>query len=146
MTKQEIRNAWFKEIEAQKEATNFRCERDIEKYRKGDKKIVLKNKDGKTLANKNVAIHQKSHAFNFGANIFMLDEFSEEKDNRSIAARLLIFVLNIAAKTAFLQNCIAYSMINIWLYQIGFLKMTSRKCVSCTKSASVKSRSVTAVK
>lgn len=81
MTKQEIRNAWFKEIEAQKEATASRCERDIEKYRKGDKKIVLKNKDGKTLANKKVAVHQKSHDFNFGANIFMLDEFSEEKDN-----------------------------------------------------------------
>lgn len=81
MTKQEIREVWFKEIEAQKEATNSRCERDIEKYRKGDKKIVLKNKDGKALANKKVTVHQKSHDFNFGANIFMLDEFSEEKDN-----------------------------------------------------------------
>ena len=81
MTKQEIREAWFKEIEAQKEVTNSRCERDIEKYRKGNKKIVLKDKDGKTLANKKVTIHQKSHDFNFGANIFMLDEFSEEKDN-----------------------------------------------------------------
>ena len=37
MTKQEIREVWFKEIEAQKEATNSRCERNIEKYRKGDK-------------------------------------------------------------------------------------------------------------
>lgn len=81
MTKQEIREAWFKEIEAQKEVTNSRCERDIEKYRKGNKKIVLKDKDGRTLANKKVTIHQKSHDFNFGANIFMLDEFSEEKDN-----------------------------------------------------------------
>ena len=81
MTKQEIREAWFKEIEAQKEVTNSRCERSIEKYRKGNKKIVLKDKDGKTLANKKVTIHQKSHDFNFGANIFMLDEFSEEKDN-----------------------------------------------------------------
>ena len=80
MTKQEIREAWFKEIEAQKEVTNSRCERDIEKYRKGNKKIVLKDKDGKTLANKKVTIHQKSHDFNFGANIFMLDEFSEEKE------------------------------------------------------------------
>ena len=81
MTKQEIREVWFKEIEAQREATKHRCERDIEKYRKGDKKIVLKNKDGKPLANKKVTVHQKSHDFNFGANIFMLDEFSEEKDN-----------------------------------------------------------------
>ena len=81
MTKQEIREIWFKKIEAQKEATNSRCERDIEKYRKGDKKLVLKDKYGKTLANKKVTIHQKSHDFNFGANIFMLDEFSDEKDN-----------------------------------------------------------------
>ena len=41
----------------------------------------MKNKDGKALANKRVTVHQKSHDFNFGANIFMLDEFPEEKDN-----------------------------------------------------------------
>lgn len=81
MTGQEIREFWFKDIEAQKEATTARCERDIEKYRKGDKKLVLKDKNGKPLANKQVTVHQKSHDFNFGANIFMLDGFDDEKDN-----------------------------------------------------------------
>ena len=81
MTSKEIRKIWFEKIEEQKQATKERCDRDIEKYRKGDKQLIINDKNGNPIVNKKVSVRQKTHEFNFGANIFMLDEFDDQKDN-----------------------------------------------------------------
>ena len=54
----------------------------IEKYRKGDGKIILKDKNGNLLKNAKIKINQKSHEFRFGANLFMLDELETEEKNK----------------------------------------------------------------
>lgn len=54
----------------------------IEQHRKGSATVKLIDQDGKPIRNATVKINQKSHAFRFGANLFMLDEFeTEEKNN-----------------------------------------------------------------
>ncbi|MBQ0084316.1 MAG: endo-1,4-beta-xylanase [Clostridiales bacterium] len=55
---------------------------NIEKYRKGTCKIRLTDKSGRPIKNQKISLHQKSHDFNYGANIFMLDEFKNEEDNQ----------------------------------------------------------------
>ncbi len=55
---------------------------NIEKYRKGDCKITVTDKDGRPIKNAHVKIKQKSHKFKFGANIFMLDELESNEKNR----------------------------------------------------------------
>lgn len=54
-----------------------RAEEGIEKYRKGDMTVLLKD-----FPNTEVKVKQVSHEFRYGANIFMLDELeTEEKNN-----------------------------------------------------------------
>lgn len=61
----------FKEQEAfWKERASY----GIERYRKGDVKIVITDLNGKPIQNAKVTASQKSHEFRFGANLFMLDE------------------------------------------------------------------------
>ena len=55
---------------------------NIEKYRKGDIKISVTDKDGNKISNGKVKIKQLNHEFKFGANIFMLDELEAEEKNR----------------------------------------------------------------
>ncbi len=81
MTIAEKREIWLRHYMEQKDETDARCARDIETYRKGDGKIVLRDKDGKPLSGKQVRITQKTHDFKYGANIFMLDEFEHEWEN-----------------------------------------------------------------
>ncbi|CCH55999.1 glycoside hydrolase family protein [Fibrisoma limi BUZ 3] len=54
----------------------------IETHRKGDFTLVLSDKQGKPLRNATVEIQQIGHDFQFGANIFMLNGFRTEADNR----------------------------------------------------------------
>ena len=54
---------------------------NIEKYRKGDIKITVKDKNGKKLNGVKVKISQISHEFKFGANLFMLDEMETAEKN-----------------------------------------------------------------
>ena len=54
---------------------------NIEKYRKGDMKISLINKDGNYI-NGRVNINQVKHEFKFGANLFMLDELETDSKNQ----------------------------------------------------------------
>ena len=54
---------------------------NIEKYRKGDVKIVLMDKDGKLIQDAKVVVKQTSHEFRFGANLLMLDEFESDEKN-----------------------------------------------------------------
>lgn len=54
---------------------------NIEKYRKGDVKIFVVNKDGSPVKDAQITLNQLTHHFKFGANIFMLDELETEEKN-----------------------------------------------------------------
>ncbi len=52
---------------------------NIEKYRKGDMKITISNRDESAPAK--IKIKQLKHEFKFGANLFMLDELETKEKN-----------------------------------------------------------------
>lgn len=79
--KAEIRALYMKAYEDSKEAVDARIADGIETNRKGNCKVVLTDKNGTPLAGKKVRINQTNHDFNFGANIFLLDEFDNAEDN-----------------------------------------------------------------
>lgn len=54
---------------------------NIEKYRKGDGRVVVCDAAGKPLANAKVTLRQTSHEFRFGANLFMLEEMETPEKN-----------------------------------------------------------------
>ncbi len=56
---------------------------NIEKHRKGDIKILFKDKNGNKIQNGIIKIKQLTHEFKFGANIFMLDELETEAKNQA---------------------------------------------------------------
>ncbi|MBO7376089.1 MAG: hypothetical protein J6V01_03195, partial [Clostridia bacterium] len=53
----------------------------IEKYRKGDAVVTVRDKDGRPVPGARIKLSQKTHEFRFGANIFMLDELESEEKN-----------------------------------------------------------------
>lgn len=59
-----------------------RARANIEKYRKGDITVTVKNSDGEVLPGALVRIRQKRHSFRFGANLFMLGEFESDEKNK----------------------------------------------------------------
>lgn len=65
-------------FEQNKDFVDERVTEGIEKYRKGDAKIILTDSEGAPLNNAKIKINQKNHAFRFGANIFMLDQMETE--------------------------------------------------------------------
>ena len=67
----------------------------IEKYRKGDAQIVVKNSSGEVIPNANIKVTQKSHEFRFGANLFMLEELETEEKNE-LYKKYFADVFNIA--------------------------------------------------
>ena len=69
-------------FEEQREATEGRIAEGIEAHRKGDARITVTKKDGTPLAGARVLAVQKSHAFRFGANLFMLEELESEEKNQ----------------------------------------------------------------
>ena len=66
----------------QKEATEKRVAEGIEKYRKGDIKIVITDENGVAVPMARVSVSQKKHRFKFGANLFMLEELESEEKNQ----------------------------------------------------------------
>ena len=68
-------------FESQKDFYEKTTSEGIEKHRKGDGKITLKDKNGNLLKNVKIKINQKSHEFRFGANLFMLDELESDEKN-----------------------------------------------------------------
>lgn len=64
-----------------KEATDRRIAEDTERYRKGDATVRFTDREGRAVKVKNLRIRQKAHAFKFGCNIFMLDQFPDEEHN-----------------------------------------------------------------
>ena len=83
MTVSEKREVCLKNYEEHRSFIDSRCEADIEKYRKGKMRIFIKDKNGNAVKGKKISIHQKTHDFKYGANIFMLDEFADESDNKA---------------------------------------------------------------
>ena len=69
-------------FEKQREMTEERVTRDIEAYRKGDGRITVTDAAGRPLSGVTVRVSQKTHAFRFGANLFMLDELECEEKNQ----------------------------------------------------------------
>ena len=82
MNKKEIRDLWMKGFEEEKELLSGRVQKDIETHRKGFCKLRILNADGTPLKNSSVTVRQKHHDFQYGANIFMLDEFPDEEQNQ----------------------------------------------------------------
>lgn len=64
-----------------KELVDKRVSEGIEKYRKGNGKITLVDKNGVPVANAKIKLSQRSHEFRFGANIFMLDGLESDEKN-----------------------------------------------------------------
>lgn len=71
----------LEKFEEQHEYMQERVNYGIEKYRKGDFTIAVKDSDGKSVENVKIRVNQKSHEFKFGANLFMLDELETEEKN-----------------------------------------------------------------
>ncbi len=78
---QRMQEIYLQNFKRYEDLINTRCPADIEKYRKGDCKITI-TKNGEPV-NKTIKITQKTHDFKYGANIFMLDEFENEWENKA---------------------------------------------------------------
>ena len=70
-------------FEEQKDFWEARVASGIEQHRKGDGRIKVVDQNGKPLSGVKVKLKQKSHAFRFGANIFMLDELETDEKNEA---------------------------------------------------------------
>ena len=68
-------------FDAQEEAWRHRVDDGIERYRKGDCSVTVKDKNGLPVKNARIKLTQRSHAFRFGANLFLLDELETEEKN-----------------------------------------------------------------
>ena len=71
----------LEQFHEKREETEKRIADGIEKYRKGDLEIRIKDKDGAPVKGARLTLTQKSHEFKFGANLFMLDEMESTEKN-----------------------------------------------------------------
>ncbi len=71
----------LEKFEKQKDIIKAITDAGIERYRKGNAHITLKDIDGNPLKNVKITLKQKNHEFRFGANLFMLDELETEEKN-----------------------------------------------------------------
>ncbi len=81
LTAKEKRDLFMGAYEKCKDEVDARIAEGIEKNRKGFCQIRFTDENGNPAAGKKVKLTQKSHDFKYGANIFLLDEFKDEKDN-----------------------------------------------------------------
>ena len=72
----------LKHFNRQRHETEARVNADIEKYRKGTMKIAVTDENGNAKKDVKLIAKQKSHAYKYGANLFMLDEFETEEKNK----------------------------------------------------------------
>ena len=73
-------------FDEQKDFVNEKVNEGIEKYRKGNGRIKIVNKDGTPISGAKISLVQNTHEFRFGANIFMLDELETEEKNKKYKA------------------------------------------------------------
>ena len=85
----------LEKFEEQKEYMEERVNSDIEKYRKGDARIVVKDNCNGVIPNASIKIKQKNHEFKFGANLFMLEEL-ETKEKNELYKKYFTDVFNMA--------------------------------------------------
>ncbi len=71
----------LKYFEAQRETVDARINEGIEKNRKADARVCVADAQGNPVQGAEVTVEQIGHAFRFGANIFMLDEFETPEKN-----------------------------------------------------------------
>lgn len=71
----------LEQFHEKREETEKRIADGIEKHRKGDLEIRIKDKDGAPVKGARLTLTQKSHEFKFGANLFMLDEMESTEKN-----------------------------------------------------------------
>lgn len=83
MNNSEIRKICLGKFEEAEDLFLEKIYPNIETCRKGDCKIKCLDKNGNPLIGRSVKITQKKHDFKYGANIFMLDEFASEEDNKA---------------------------------------------------------------
>ncbi len=67
-------------------ALETRIQRGIEQHRRGDFTLTLTDKAGKPIRNATVDVQLVRHEFEFGANLFMLNGFPTEAENRQYEA------------------------------------------------------------
>ncbi len=72
----------LKSFEENKDYITKRLSEGIEKHRKGKAVIEITDENGRPVPNAQVEIKQVSHAFKYGANIYMLDEFESAEKNK----------------------------------------------------------------
>jgi len=72
----------LKHFEEQKDYMNSRINSGIELYRKGYANLKFVLPDGTKVKNMKFKVEQKSHDFNFGCNMFLLDEFETDDKNK----------------------------------------------------------------
>ena len=82
MTIHEYREAVMGRFEAHAHELGERAKKNIEAYRKGDRKVRFVNREGNPVKGASVHITQQTHDFKHGANIFLLDEFGDEVRNK----------------------------------------------------------------
>lgn len=70
-------------FEQQKNLINSRLDATIESVRKGFCSLQIKDSEGKPIENATVRVKQKTHAFRYGANLFMLDELESDEKNKT---------------------------------------------------------------
>ena len=83
LTAKEKREIWMKAAIEHKDLLGERAAEAIEKHRKGWCKLRFVDEEGNPVVGKKVKINQETHDFKYGANIFMLDEFESEADNKT---------------------------------------------------------------
>ena len=85
MSKEQLKH-WIRDGEG---VYSTRTERDIERNRKGNFELVLHDEKGELLKGAQVSVEMTDIDFNFGANIFMLGEYSDEQRNRMYEEKFL---------------------------------------------------------
>ncbi len=83
LNSKENREIWMKDAATHKDLLEIRATDTIEKHRKGWCKLRFVDENGNPLVGKTVKVNQCTHDFKYGANIFMLDEFESEDDNKT---------------------------------------------------------------
>jgi len=71
----------LKPFEENKDYMKQRIDSGIEKNRKGFAKLLFTDNNGNPLSGVNVEVKQKTHEFQYGANLFMLDELESAEKN-----------------------------------------------------------------
>ena len=80
MDRQAVRDLWMKYANEQQETLREAAE-SIEAHRKRFCRLQLRDQNGAPLAGQPVTIRQKTHDFQYGANIFALDGFETQEKN-----------------------------------------------------------------